>query len=108
MLQLILLCMSRANAKLANVNVRTSNVANNFTLIFPEFEFLKLNILKVLQIKLLYLISYKYINIALFLHFYRLLSIYVFFNKYYKLLKFVKSAYGNTKHKIIFKKITFL
>jgi len=70
--------MNRTKAKLANVKVSTNNVANSFTLIFPEFEFLKLNIPKVLQIKLLYLISYKYINIALFLHFYRLLSIYVF------------------------------
>ena len=57
--------MIRTKAKLANVKVNTSSVANSFTLIFPEFEFLKLNIPYVLQIKLLYLFSYKYINIAL-------------------------------------------
>jgi len=45
LLLLPLLNMSRSKEKLAKVKVNISKVANSLTLIFPEFDFLKLNIL---------------------------------------------------------------
>ena len=77
--------MNRSSAKFEKVKVKTKNVANTFVLIFPSFDFFRfLNMF--FPPGFVFLSTIYYIYIALFSHFWRLMSICVF------LLNFINST----------------